>query len=211
MSRVVKGLEPTISYTLASVNAHDDPVVRAKAMLIAADAVDSFDPKFGAGLPTHVSAQLRQLNRIAKQNRSPVRIPERVQLDAFRLSQARKRFADEKGREPDIQELSDYVNLSIKRLEKIQKYQLAVPSEEAMGESAQEMTDYESEAVRYVHQDADHTDRRILEFKTGYGGTPVMDPKAIALKLNLTPSQLSRRSMRLTNQINELRTALETV
>lgn len=209
LSGVVDALHPTIHYALGSVGAADDPVVQGKAKLYAAHAVEHYDPSSGANLATHVGWQLKQLSRSARQSRSPVHIPERIQLDGYKLYQAEKQFQDENGREPDALELADHTGLSVRRIEKIRSQQMAVPSEGAVGDSLnEEGPDYDREAVEYVHTAADHTDRRILEMKTGYGGHPLMAPKDIAAKLNLTPTQLTRRSIRLTHQINELREAL---
>lgn len=205
---VVSALQPTINYALGQVNAFGDPLVSSKATLYAAEAVEKYDPKFGASLPTFVTSHLRQLSRTARQSRSPVRIPERIQLDSFKMSQARTRYADENGREPDMLELADYTGVPMKRLEKINRYQFSIPSEAQVGDTEQEGPDYDREAMEYVYHDADHTDRRILEMKTGFGGHPVMAPKDIAFQLRLTPTQLTRRSIRLTNRINKLRDSL---
>ena len=125
------------------------------------------------------------------------------------LHKARKRYQDEHGREPDMAELADYTSMPVKRLEKIQRYQVAMPAEDAMGDVEKLNPDFMSEAVDYVHKDSDHTDRRILEMKTGYGGNPVMAPAEIGRALNLTPTQLSRRSMRISGKIQEIHSALE--
>lgn len=211
LHQVVKALEPTIRYSLASVNALEDPVVRAKAILHTTEAVSKFDPtKPGsASLPTYVSSQLRQLSRAARQSRAIVRMPERIQLDAHKLSQARKEYSDKYGRDPDSLELADFSGIPLKRIEKINRFSYALPAEEQAGDIAGgEEPDWEREAMEYVYHDADHTDRRILELKTGYGGNPTMSPQEIAVKLNLTPSQLSRRSARLAWKINQLRNSL---
>jgi hypothetical protein len=69
-----------------------------------------------------------------------------------------------------------------------------------------EQTDYSDEALHYVYQQADKTDRDIIEMKTGYGGKyQPMVPKQIAQVLNLTPVQLARRSARLAMRVNEAR------
>ena len=208
---VVKALEPTIGYSLASVNASNDPVVRAKASLYAGEAIKKFNPADpdAASLPTFVASHLRQLSRTSRASRSPVSIPERIQLDAYKLDQAKKKFTDRTGREPDMVELADEVKLPIKRIEKIHRYQFSVPSEVSLGgDINEEGPDFDKDAVEYVYHDADYTDRKILEMKTGFGGNPTMIPRDIAIKLNLTPTQLSRRSMRLTDRINKIRDGL---
>ncbi len=209
LAKVVDALKPTIGYALAGAGAADDPVVHGHARLYAAHAVESYVPGGAASLPTHVSWQLKQLSRTARKSRSPVNIPERAQLDAFQLSQAEKAFQDAHGREPDAVELADATGLPVKRIEKVRQFQKAIPTEAAVGDALPEAgPDYDREALEYVHTAADHTNRRILELKTGYGGVTPMAPKDIALKLNLTPTQLSRRSLQLTQQINTIREAL---
>ena len=208
LTRVVDTLKPTIEYHLGQHNALQDPLIRAKAVSYAADAVQKYDPKFGASLPTFLSSQLRQLSRAVRQARSPVRIPERIQLDSMKLNQATQSFKDEFNREPDTLELADYTGVPMKRIEKIRKYQVAIPSEEAMGSQEAEGPDFGKEALEYVYHDSDHTDRRILEMKLGYAGHPVFVPKDIAVKMNLTPTQLSRRSARLASRINSIEQTL---
>lgn len=207
LSTVVKALDPTIHWALSQTKSLEDPVVRGKAQLFAAHAVETYDPERagGANLATHVGWQLKQLSRSARESRSAVHIPERAQLDAYKLSQASKEFEDTHGREPDTLELADHTGMSTKRIEKVRKFQMAIPSEGNAGDAFQEESpDYDSEAMDYVYHDCDHTDRRILELKTGYKGSPVLTPREIAVKLRLTPTQLTRRSMRLTKRINEI-------
>jgi DNA-directed RNA polymerase specialized sigma subunit len=208
---VVKTLAPTINYALASVNAVDDPLVRSKAQIYAAQAVAKYDPVYGANLATHVGHQLRQLTRTARQSRAPVKIPERVQLDSFKLSEAKKSFMDEFGHEPDILELADHTGMPVKHIEKLNRYQFSIPSEEGYGADIEhEGPDFAKDALEYIHHDSDHTDRRILELKLGYGGHAPLNPQEVGAKLKLTPSQLSRRSMRLAKRIHEVQSALET-
>ena len=204
LTKVVTSLKPTIDYHLAQHRSATDPLVRAKAMSFAVDAVKKYDPTRGASLPTFLSSQLRQLSRTVRQSRNPVRIPERIQIDSMKLNQAKTAFADEFGREPDTLELADYTSIPVKRIEKIHKYQWTMPGQSELGEQEYEGPDYGKEALEYVFHDSDHTDRRILEMKLGYGGHPPMAPKDIAVKLNLSPTQLSRRSMRLAQRINKI-------
>lgn len=213
MHAVVKSLEPTIRYSLASVNALEDPVVRSKAVLHTAQAIEKYNPaqEGAASLPTFVSSQLRQLSRAARQSKSIVKMPERIQLDAMKINHARAEYADKHGREPDVVELADFSGIPAKRIEKVGKFSYALPTEAQVGGVegvAGEGPDFENEALRYVHHDADHTDRMIIEMKTGFGGRPQLSPQEIGLKLNLTPSQLSRRSARLAAKINSIHQSL---
>ena len=70
---------------------------------------------------------------------------------------------------------------------------------------------YSGEAMDYVYRDADYIDRKIMEMKTGYGGGEALPPSVVAQRLNLTPTQLSRRSAKLALQIREIEDALQDV
>jgi len=209
---VVTKLRPTIDYQLSSLGVSNDPVMRTKATVYAAKAIPKFDPSVSS-LPTFVSSQLKQLTRDRRLMSTPLKIPERAQLDAFHLHRKEQEYIDKYGKEPDAQELSDHVGIPIDRISKIRDTMMAVPSETAMGEATTHTgPDFLMEATKYVHADADYVDRRILELKTGYGmGKSFKHLRAneIAQKLNISPSQVSRRIVRLTNKIEEIREALE--
>lgn len=208
LTRVVNGLRPTVDFGLAQMNAAQDPLLKAKAAVVTASAVEKFDPAFGASLPTFLSSQLRQLTRVARQSRSPVKIPDRIQIESMKLNQARKSFFDEHGREPDTLELADFTGVPVKRIAKIRKYQVAIPAEQAVGDLEAETPDHALEAMDYVYHDSDHVDRRIMELKLGFANHPVMTPQQVAVALNLSPTQLSRRSARLAMRINKIEGAL---
>jgi len=210
LNQVVTHLKPTIEYAVASVGAAKNPVVQAKARLVAAEAVEKFDPTnvSKASLPTFVASQLRQVSRLSRESAFPIKVPERMQMDLYRVSRERSRLTESMGREPDMLELSDALRMPMKRLQKVFKAQVAMPTESAYGEVEQEGPDHDQEALEYVMHGSDHTDRRVLELKLGLGDQPPMPPHQIAKVLNLTPTQLSRRSMRLAARINSIRESL---
>jgi DNA-directed RNA polymerase specialized sigma subunit len=213
LTSVVTALHPTINYALSSVHSANDPLVKSKALIYTAQAVQRYSPEQGASLPTFVSSHLRQLSRAARQARAPVKIPERKQLDLYAIYRAEREFGEKHGRDPDLLELADATGMSTKQIEKTRKYSYTIPAEsqlpEGMGEG--QGPDYQQEAMDYAYHDADYLDRKILEMKTGYGGTQTMTPKDIAVALKLTPSQLSRRSAKLTMKINSIEKALNEV
>lgn len=210
----VKSLEPTIQVSLQTVGGGGDPYLKSKARSLAAKAVQTYDPASGAQLKTWTSQQMMRLRRLKRQSANPVRIPERIQIENYTLSQATARFVDDNDREPTVQELADATNLPIKRIAHIRQSLRAMPSEadfadsELPGQSSQG-PQYLDEAVSMVYDDVDTVDRRILELKTGYGGEVIMQPADIARRLKLTPSQLSRRSTKLALQIQKAEADLE--
>lgn len=214
LNTVIKGLKPTIDYQLASLGASNDPVMKSKATVYAAEAVLNFDPGKSA-LPTFVSSQLRKLSRDRRAMSGPMKIPERMQLDTYALVRAESEFEDKNGREPDDVELSDVTGFSLKKIGQLRSGSMATPTEAAFADGQQEkdVPDYLDEATNYVYHDADHIDRKILELKTGYGRKSEnfvpLKAKDIASKLRVSASQVSRRSLRLSKKINDIKEALE--
>jgi DNA-directed RNA polymerase specialized sigma subunit len=212
LNSVVSSLKPTVDYQLASLGSSTDPVMRNKALTYTAKAVKDFDPEISS-LPTYVSSQLRRLSRDRRAVLSPVKVPERIQLEAYSLYKKEQEFIDKEGREPDLGELAEFADTDIKKINTLRNAMRPVVTEETFGDfSENSRPDYLAEATDYVYNDSDHIDRKILEYKTGYGkSSAATSLKAIdiAAKLKISPSQVSRRSLRLSKKINELKEALE--
>lgn len=210
----VKGLQPAIAGALRSMGVTDDAATTLKARILATKAVKTYDPASGAGLPTWVTQQLQPIRRFRRLERSTVKIPEGVQLDALHVSKSERDFLEKYHREPDVEELADFSKLSIARIASIRTKFRKVVSQGAIGDAAtfhsnDETTDHSDEALGYVYRDADKVDRAIIEMKTGYGGKyEPMSPVAISQKLGLSPVQLSRRSAKLSFKVDELRGAI---
>lgn len=213
LSSVVDHLNPVINYSISSINAFNDNLIKNKARVFAAQAVQKYDPASGASLPTWVSGQLMQLRRFKRSVNQPVKVPERIQLDAYTLSKAEQDFIDKYDREPDLDELADHAKMPIRRINKIRKTFRAMPSQSAIGEGmTQSESDFGLEALDYIYKDADKIDRKIIEMKLGYGGRyEPMEPKRIAIQLGLTPSQLTRRSAKLALRLQEIEKTLQDI
>lgn len=208
---VLKTLKPTIQYGLASFSSGDDPYLKTQANLLAAKAVQKYDPAGGASLPTWVSGQLMQLGRVKRQSSMPVKIPERTQLAAQHLLNTEMEFMEREGREPDAGELADASGMPIRQIRKVRRTFLKMPSQAALGEGGDlgsENTDFSGEAADYLYHELDHLDRKLLEFKTGYGGEQIASGKEIMQRLKLTPVQMSRRSTRLAHRLSEIEAAV---
>lgn len=210
----VKHLQPAIDGVLRSMGSADDPTTAVKAKIMATKAVRTYDPNMGAGMPTWVSQQLQPLRRFRRMERSTVRVPERIQLDALHIMKKEQEFTDKHQRDPDLEELADFAKMPIKRISEVRHRFRKVVSQTAIGDAAtqfsnQQPTDFSDEALGYVYGDADRVDRAIIEMKTGYGGKhEPMEPNVIAQKLGLSPVQLSRRSARMAVRIDNIRDAL---
>lgn len=206
---VTKSLRPTIDSVVASLGGTGNPQIAAKARVVAAKAIQSYDPDAGATLPTWVSQQLRQLTRDIRKSNNLVHVPDGVQLDAYALYRAEREFEDEHGREPTVEELADISHIPVKRIKDVRTKMRPVvsdagtESEDGASLLSMDNSDYTQDALDYVYNESDRNDKKLLEYTVGYGGAPVLDTKQIMEKLKLTPVQLSRRKARLSMRINE--------
>lgn len=217
LAAVLDSLRPTIAAAVASYGGAGNPQIMSKARVVAAKAIKSYNPEAGTGLPTWVSNQLRQLTRDIRKSGNDLSVAEGIQLDGYRLFQAENEFQDEHGREPTLTELADMTHLSPRRIKNIrQKLKAVVMDAAATSENGDQLaatmeTDFTKDALDYIYHEADTTDKKLLEYMTGYGGEDILDNKAIMAKLKLTPVQLSRRKARLALKVNNIVNDLEKV
>lgn len=207
---VVDSLQPSIDGFLRSIGADSDPYLKAEARVLAAGAVQKYSPLHGTQLKTFVSGQLQPLRRTKRESQGAIRLPERVQLDAWALQRAENEFMDQHNREPDLEELSDWAKMPVRRIRKVRQQLRPTASETQLEQAVPGQTvDYSDEAAEYVYRDADYIDRKIMEWKIGYGGSKTLNPSEIATKLKISPAQLSRRSAKLSLKIYDVERMLQ--
>lgn len=211
-----KALEPTIKSVVATLGGGNNPGIEARARVVAAKAIKSYDPNAGTSLPTWVSQQLRQLTRDIRKSNSVLSVPDKIQLEAMNLYKIEKELEDELDREPTTLELADKAHLSTKRIEKIRKHMRAVSGESGDEEGTEVSnisykSDYTQDAMDYVYNDSDLLDRKILEMMGGYRGHKILDNKEIMAKLKISPVQLTRRKLRLGMRMKKIIQNLEDI
>lgn len=211
LNAAVRSLDGTINYALYAVGDTVNPQLKHQARLFAADAVKTFDPAKGAQLPSWVSGQLQSLRRFKRENTGPVKVPERAQLDAWHLEKARRDYLDRNGVEPDVKQLADASNLSVKRISDVRRATRPVVAQDAIGDVEQNLVDFTDEALEYVFDESDATDRKIIEHLTGYGGTPLLPKHVLAQQMGVSPSQITRRSDRIARKLQEMEQDLKEV
>ena len=205
LNSVVRALDNTVSYKMSSMGIADNPQMKHQARLFAADAIKKYDPSSGASLHTWAQSHLQSMHRFKRENQGPVKVPDRAALDAWTIEKANRELTDELGYEPDVKQLADKSNISVKRIAAVRKATRPVAAASQMyDEGGATMSDYMGEALEYVYDDADQLDRKIIEMTTGYGGTTMMQKNQIAAKLGISPSQVTRRSERIGQKLQEM-------
>lgn len=205
LNRVMDSLKPVISQSLVSLGESQNSMLTEKARIFALQAVKKYSPDYGASLHTWVRGQLMQLNRAKREMNSPIKVPERIQLDAFHLKNKESEFIDKYGREPDIHELADITKMPVKRIAKVRNQFYKVPSTMSLPEESltQYQPDYLQETMGYIFEDCDYVDRKLMEHRFGYGGGEILPNQVLAAKLGIRPDAVSKRYKKLEDKIRQ--------
>lgn len=220
LRQAVRDLEPTIQQTLSNIGIQNDPYLHSQARVLTAKAVQTYDPSRGATLPTWVNRQLMPLRRMKRESQQSITMPESIQLDAYKLMSSERELEDRLGREPTLEELSEEAGVAIPRIKKVRRRNIQTPAdqqfvggaggtEEGVSSPGYSEPDWVGEAADYVYTESDYVDKKILEHKMGYAGAEEMDGQTLAVKLGVSPSQISRRAAKLAYKMNHYARILE--
>jgi DNA-directed RNA polymerase sigma subunit (sigma70/sigma32) len=177
--------------------------VTIEAYKLARQAAEKFNPDAGVKFSTYLTNALQKLSRLSTQYGNIVRVPENKQFRINRLNQFEQALTEELGRPPTVAELSDTSGMSIGHVNSL----LGTRKKEVnMSNLAYTPVFFEGssdEWVHFVYHDLTDKDKLIFEYRTGFGGKPILDNGAIAKKLGMSPSTVSQRIKMITNKIAE--------
>ena len=213
---LLKKLEPTMKSAIHTyAGGRAAPSVRSKAKILAARALDRYDPKKGSKLKGFVYQQLQPLTRYSARAGQPMPIPEKAELELRRIKEAQKELTSRYGREPTHSEMADYLKLSTKRIQKVLGHyshptvsETQISQPEGMSEQTDfspgvQMPDYDEIWSDYVYMSLDPVDKKIMEWRTGRNGVKPLANKAIARKLKMSPGAVSQRAAKITAKLLE--------
>lgn len=190
LNRLLTRLDPLIQ---GEVNKWGQAVPRqaleAKAKTLALEALESYDPKKGAAIGTHVTSRLRKLSRSVYPYQNVARVPENQQLYFHTYNVATNKLQDSLGRDPAVDELADELGWSQKR---VTHFQNAFARRELVeSEGAYWEGERDEGLIDFYHHSLAPRDKQIFEDIIGYNGkTPMKNPDLMK-KYNMTQAQLS--------------------
>lgn len=214
LNAVLNALMPTINSELQRFNGPPH-VLKAKAKLLAINAIKTYNPKSGAHLRSWVVTQLQPLSRYS-QKLKPVYVPELAARQAAELNTARQRLSDELGREPTDEELADELGLSVNKIKKLKSAVPAVMSESSIVDM-NVSDDFSSGnlpavvspntldlAQSIVYESLDPNSKKLYDLKTKPQNGKYLSNKEIASLLNISPARVSQRTKEIAEEINNL-------
>lgn len=204
-SELESRLNPIIDSALTSYGGGDKSL-RPRAWVLAMEAVHTYDPSKGASLTTHVHGNLRRLNRIRAERSTVVHVPESVRTDSFRIKEFSRGYESDYGLEPSQELIADRLSMSRKRVQKAlyQGEALTSSFESEKGESPETVRRSQYDIwADYVYHDLSETDKKLMEWLTGYGGSPMIQKNEAARRLKISPAAVSQRVAKISLKLQE--------
>ena len=200
-------VKDTVESALSSYAGDHKDGLRTRAKLLAVNAFRTYDPTKGTELRTHVYNALQKLYRDRNDRYNLVHIPENVTMEKNSLYAASGAFKGEHGREPTVQELADLTGISMKRQEKISSYKPVSAESQLLNEQGEMLFGAASDPhkvwVDYVYSELDPVNKKIMEWKTGYGGAKQLPTAEIARSLKISAPAVSQRIGTITKRLEE--------
>lgn len=214
-TKILAAVQPVIDTALQSYGgASHTPTLKSRARLMALKALGTYDPQRG-NVRTHLLSQLQSLRRAAAKEQNIINLPEQVGLDFQNLSSAENELRDQFGRDPTDDELSDYTNLSQRRIQKIRNFHqpLAegtvsrIADEDSTGGDVASMVPGNNRAaeswMNFVYGDLGPTDKLIMDMTLGRNGKRKASTQEIARRLNITPGAVSQRAAKIQTMLDK--------
>lgn len=212
LKRIVDHFKPVIESAVTNYAGQKAPdTVRARAKLLAANAIKSYSPAKGANLKTFIRQHLQAVQRLAPRITDPLAPPDAFRRDLKAFQSAEAHLREELDRDPTDEELVDRSGLSLNRLNRVRNRAKPRVSQSQMEETTddEDLLDIvdssrteEDDWMDAVYHDLPPVDRLILQYRTGYRGAPVLSNSEIAMRLKLSPGAISQRAARIQAQLD---------
>jgi len=174
--------------------------LESKGRMLAAEALQSYDPTREAAIGTHVTSRLRKLSRHVYPYQNVARLPENKQLLYNTFTIAQNRLYDEHGRDATSEELADELSWTPK---KVRDFSKSFGRRELVESEGAFMDDDDKPSVLtdFFYHGLSPDDKKLFEDITGYGGKRPMSNDQLMRKYNLTQGKLSYKKRKFIDSI----------
>ena len=209
---VLTAMTPHIERSARAHVGELNPILRSRARQMAMAGLQTYDPSRGTRVGSHLHNHLQGLKRVSAQLAQGVRIPERVVLDRRTVDGATRELADDLGRDPTDDEISEHTGISGKRLATIRRgtgMSINTGRFAGAGEDGSDLMPAvkqpESDAfLSLLYDDLSPTDKLVFEHTLRWQGKPHLGTNELAEKLRVTPGAISQRKQRIQAMLDQL-------
>ncbi len=213
MNSLINSLNP---YLQSHVNKFSSvPIPRtaleSQAKLLALKALQTYDPKKGTQINTHLGHELKHLNRYVIDYQNVGKIPENRGIAISKFHNIKSNLTEDLSREPTVTELADALQWSPAEVERMQNelrsdILITQGKEEAFFDTTYNPSDRSRDIVEFVYYQSSPEEKKVLEYTFGMGGNPKLSTADIAMRLNKTPAEVGSMKKRLAQTIKDAAT-----
>lgn len=158
-------------------------------------AFESYDPKKGGALQTHVNWHLKKVQTFVIKHQNIGKIPDQRVNNISEFKAAQTELREELGREPDSLSLAEHLGWSQKEVARMESELRAdhIASKSPEVDRLPEIySSRDREVLRYIHYDLTPDERLVFEYTLGLYGKPQLSAAQIAKTMNISGPKVSR-------------------
>jgi len=210
MNALITSLNPYLQSHVNKFSAVRLPrsAIESQARLLALKALQTYDPKRGTQINTHLGHELKHLNRFVMEYQNVGKIPENRGIAISKFQNIKSNLTEDFGREPTLTELGDALMWSPAEVERMQSELrndiiITQGKEEASFDTTYNPSDRTMDIVQFVYYQSDPEEKKVLEYTFGLGGNPKLTSQEIALRINKPVSEVRDVAKKLAQTISE--------
>ena len=197
-----KGLIRSQSNRYARTQNIPTSAIHAQFQTQAMHAFNSYDPNRGTKLSTHMTNQMKRARRFVNTYQNLGRIPEPRINKITEFKDTRMRLEDRLGRPASAHELADELKWPVKQIVAMEhEVRDEIPSSKFGGDVMSIKPSKDAEIMRLIQYELTPEEKTVFEYAMGANGKPQLKPGAIAKKLNMQNSKVSRLKKSIADKI----------
>lgn len=213
MNSLINSLNPYLQSHVNKFSMAPIPrtALESQAKLLALKALQTYDPKRGTQINTHLGHELKHLNRYVIEYQNVGKIPENRGIAISKFQNIKSNLTEDLNREPTVTELADALQWSPAEVERMQNelrsdILITQGKEEAFFDTTYNPSDRSRDIVEFVYYQSSPEEKKVLEYTFGLGGNPKLSTSDIAARLNKTPTEIRDMAKKLAKTITDATT-----
>jgi RNA polymerase primary sigma factor len=196
LGQLIDSFAPIIQSTVKKFDTVPLPpsAIAAEAKKQAIKAFETYNPKAGAALGTHVTNYMMKVNRFVYEHQNIGRIPEHRITQIGTYQAVLSELKEKRGRDPSAAELADELNWSPAEVERMEReLRREVPETAVMdADFSFTQTSDAQKILNYIYYELSPNEKVVFEYLTGWAGKPKLDEDEIAKRVGVTRERVKK-------------------
>lgn len=181
-------------------------VIEAEVKSLMVKALKDYDDNRGIQMNTFLISRLQKVSRLVYKYQNVGTIPEQRAIKIDQFKKIRTFLHDNIGREPSAVELAEELKWSVPEVERMEKeLRTSISFSNELTEMSFMQSSRDMEILDLIYYELTPQEKLVYEYLTGKGGKQELSGQEIALRLNVSPSTVTRIRQSIEEKINKYR------